>query len=240
MISNNTGRIEEIKQRIKDIDAELIEYENGQMALKLFMNSLYGSFGNKYFRYYDQRVAEAITSTGKLVILWAERTMNNAIREITGNKDKDYIIAIDTDSVAGDTIIEVNGTKITISEFYNIINEVYLRKDVLNEDFVKQVDGFTTPSINKFGNLEYKQIKYVMKHKVKKKMYKILDSNGNSVIVTEDHSIIVKCKNTLKIMSIKPENLDTEKHNIINIIAMDTDKKDNLYDNKQKFTKQSV
>jgi len=221
-VGNNIGRIEEINQRIKDLDAEMIEYENQQMTIKILMNSLYGALGNQYFRYYDQRVAEAVTTTGKLVILWAERTMNKAISTITGNNDKDYIIAIDTDSVVGDTIIEVNGDKVTISEFYDIIDEVYLRKDYINEDFVKKVDGFVTPSINKFGNLEYKQIKYVMKHKVKKKMYKILNSNGDSVIVTEDHSIIVKCKSTLKIMSIKPENLDPEKHSII----MNTDKSD--------------
>lgn len=98
-MSNSIGRIEEIKQRIKDLDAEMIEYENQQMTIKILMNSLYGALGNKYFRYYDQRVAEAVTTTGKLIILWAERTMNNTISTITGNKDKDYIIAIDTDSL---------------------------------------------------------------------------------------------------------------------------------------------
>lgn len=222
-----------------DIEKEITRFHNEQMSIKILMNSLYGALGNKHFLYFDQRIAEAITYSGKLAILWAEKAMNQSMADVMEKKG-DYVIAIDTDSVVGDTIIEVNGTKVPIAEFYDAIDGVYLREDHTNEDFVKKVDGFTTPSIDKFGNLEYKQVKYVMKHKVKKKMYKIRNSSGDSVIVTEDHSIIVQCKSTLKIMSIKPENLDPKHQNIINIKAMDTDKRDNPHENNQKFIGQGV
>jgi DNA polymerase elongation subunit (family B) len=62
------------------------------------MNSLYGALGNKYFRYFDLRVAEAITLTGQTVIRWAEKHVNDFMSKIVG-KDDDYVIAIDTDSV---------------------------------------------------------------------------------------------------------------------------------------------
>jgi DNA polymerase elongation subunit (family B) len=63
------------------------------------LNSLYGALGNKYFRYFDLRVAEGITLTGQTVIRWAERSVNEFMNKIVGTDNKDYVIAIDTDSV---------------------------------------------------------------------------------------------------------------------------------------------
>ena len=80
------------------IERDIARYENQQMAIKILMNSLYGALGNKYFRYFDLRVAEAITLTGQTVIRWAEKHMNEFMSKIVGKQD-DYVIAIDTDSV---------------------------------------------------------------------------------------------------------------------------------------------
>ena len=68
------------------------------MAIKLLMNSLYGAMGNQYFRYFDMRLAEGITLTGQLIILWAEKAMNQYMNKLLGT-DEDYVIAIDTDSL---------------------------------------------------------------------------------------------------------------------------------------------
>jgi DNA polymerase elongation subunit (family B) len=62
------------------------------------MNSLYGALGNRWFRYFDQRVAESITLAGQLAILWAERAVNKEMNTLL-ETDKDYVIAIDTDSL---------------------------------------------------------------------------------------------------------------------------------------------
>ena len=72
--------------------------DNQQMAIKILMNSLYGALGNRWFRYFDQRVAESITLAGQLSILWAERAVNNEMNTLL-KTDEDYVIAIDTDSV---------------------------------------------------------------------------------------------------------------------------------------------
>ena len=71
---------------------------NNQMAIKILMNSLYGALGNNYFRYFDHRVAEAITTSGQLSIRWAERAINAEMNKLLGTNE-DYIIAIDTDSL---------------------------------------------------------------------------------------------------------------------------------------------
>ena len=86
------------KQAVYEIERDIARFENQQMAIKILMNSLYGALGNKYFRYFDLRVAEAITLTGQTVIRWAEKHVNDFMSKIVG-KDNDYVIAIDTDSV---------------------------------------------------------------------------------------------------------------------------------------------
>lgn len=69
-----------------------------QMGIKILMNSLYGAMANKYFRYFDQRIAEGITLSGQRAIKVAEKAVNDEMNEILGDKE-DHVIAIDTDSV---------------------------------------------------------------------------------------------------------------------------------------------
>jgi DNA polymerase elongation subunit (family B) len=52
----------------KKLENEINTLENQQMAIKILMNSLYGALGNNYFRYFDHRMAEAITTSGQLSI----------------------------------------------------------------------------------------------------------------------------------------------------------------------------
>ena len=86
------------KQALYAVERDISTYENQQMSIKILMNSLYGALGNRYFRYYDLRVAEAITLTGQLAIKWAENAVNNRMNSILDSQ-KDYVIAIDTDSL---------------------------------------------------------------------------------------------------------------------------------------------
>ena len=79
-------------------DKQITKLNTTQMAIKIMMNSLYGALGNRWFRYYDVRVAEAITLSGQLAIRWAERTVNEYMSKLL-DKEDDYVIAIDTDSV---------------------------------------------------------------------------------------------------------------------------------------------
>ena len=82
----------------KELEYRISSLDNQQMAIKILMNSLYGALGNRWFRYFDQRVAESITLAGQLAIKWAERAVNNAMQDVL-KTDDDYVVAIDTDSV---------------------------------------------------------------------------------------------------------------------------------------------
>ena len=86
------------KEKTPDLEKEINRLTNQQMAIKILMNSLYGAIGNKYFRYYDLRIAEGITLTGQLAIKWAEKAVNKELNQIL-KTDHDYVIAMDTDSL---------------------------------------------------------------------------------------------------------------------------------------------
>jgi DNA polymerase elongation subunit (family B) len=88
------------KQEVYRIERDIAINENRQMAIKILLNSLYGALGNKYFRFFDQRIAEAITLSGQLTIRWAEVAINDYLNSILKpEKPQDYVIAIDTDSL---------------------------------------------------------------------------------------------------------------------------------------------
>jgi DNA polymerase I len=61
-----------------------------EKALKLFMNSGYGTFGQVYFKYYDPRVAELITG-------FARHTLDSLVKFVNDNGGK--ILFGDTDSI---------------------------------------------------------------------------------------------------------------------------------------------
>ena len=94
----------EAKQQYEDTkDPQLLKhislYHNIQMAKKISLNSAYGAIGNNWFRYFDLMVATAITTSGQLSIRWIEKALNIHLNKLLETKNKDYVIASDTDSV---------------------------------------------------------------------------------------------------------------------------------------------
>ena len=76
------------------------KYHNMQLNLKITLNSAFGAMGNQHFRYFDQRIAEAITTSGQLSIKWIEKEINRYLNSILKpEEEKDYVVAVDTDSV---------------------------------------------------------------------------------------------------------------------------------------------
>jgi len=101
VIKNSMLKAKQESQKDKSfrLVKKISNLNNQQMAIKILMNSLYGALGNRFFRYYDLRVAEGITLSGQLSIRWAEKATNSFMNRIVGTEDVDYVIAIDTDSL---------------------------------------------------------------------------------------------------------------------------------------------
>jgi DNA polymerase elongation subunit (family B) len=83
----------------EELQKEISRCKNLQMAMKIALNSAYGAIGNRYFRYYDLRIAEGITTSGQLSIRWMANKLNSFMNKTLKTEGKDYVIAIDTDSI---------------------------------------------------------------------------------------------------------------------------------------------
>ena len=78
---------------------EISRLNNLQLGLKILLNSAYGALANQYFKYFDVRMAEGITLSGQLSIQWMANKLNTFMNETLKTSGKDYVIAIDTDSI---------------------------------------------------------------------------------------------------------------------------------------------
>ena len=87
------------KTKDKSLIKEISRLRNLQMAMKIALNSAYGAVGNRYFRYYDLRIAEGITLSGQLSIRWMANKLNQFMNKTLKTEDKDFVIGIDTDSI---------------------------------------------------------------------------------------------------------------------------------------------
>ena len=85
-------------EKKKEISKLVARYDNLQLAKKLSLNSAYGVLGSQYFRFYDIRLALAVTLAGQLSIRWIEGKLNTFMNNLL-KTEKDYVIASDTDSI---------------------------------------------------------------------------------------------------------------------------------------------
>lgn len=196
---------EQDPQKKHDLKFELDRLDMVQYSYKIQINSAYGALGAAFFPAGDTDVAASITATGKATVKKSyEIAKQFAVEQgVTPEKAASIVVGGDTDSVVGDTVINVNGKPITIADYYNSITPNYIKCDDINKNYIKRVDNGDVALAYDNGIVQNK-IKHVMKHTVKKRMYKI-KCNGKEVIMTEDHSIIVNRNG--KNISVSPKDI---------------------------------
>lgn len=196
---------EQDPQKKHDLKFELDRLDMVQYSYKIQINSAYGALGAAFFPAGDTDVAASITATGKATVKKSyEIAKQFAVEQgVTPEKATSVVVGGDTDSVVGDTIINVNGKPITIADYYNSIASNYIKCDDINKNYIKRVDNGDVALAYDNGIVQNK-IKHVMKHTVKKRMFKI-KCNGKEVIMTEDHSIIVNRNG--KNISVSPKDI---------------------------------
>lgn len=89
----------EDNNQVEYLENQIVRYNNLQLAKKVTLNSAYGAMGNQYFRFFDIRIAEAITTSGQLSTRWIEKELNQYMNNLLKTKEIDYVIASDTDSI---------------------------------------------------------------------------------------------------------------------------------------------
>ena len=58
----------EDQAKYKELQQRVLYYDQLQYIFKIKLNSLYGALLNKHFRFYDERLGESTTGTGRAIL----------------------------------------------------------------------------------------------------------------------------------------------------------------------------
>lgn len=168
-------RRREIKRKMKELNPDSEDYkllDIKQQTLKVLTNSFYGYTGWNLARWYCRECAEATTAWGRYFIRKAVKIAESRGFEVLYG-----------DSVSGDTVVYTNRGAKKIRELFEKVDYEINGK----EYFVpKDLKVLTLEN----GRAVFKPVKYVMRHRTKKRMFRVWLSNTWFVDVTEDHSLM--------------------------------------------------
>ena len=156
---------EAIEQKIKALDMK-------QYAIKIIINSLYGAFGNKFFYFHNNDIAQSITVQGQDLIKFSIRAINyffitkwhldKKLHEKLGISHlkvnpiiKEACIYSDTDSVYINFSLAINsveGLKLSAEENMHFCKNIidYVLTDFLDSAFKKYAMHFNTKNKMEF------------------------------------------------------------------------------------------
>jgi hypothetical protein len=195
----------QLEQQIKSLDLK-------QNAIKILINSFYGAFGNRYFYFHNNDIAQSITLQGQDLIKFSIKAVNHYFQQkwhldtelheklgISGRTitpiEKEAAVYTDTDSVyvCFDYAIQsIDGLKLTETEaleFCLAINRHRL-KGYFSQAFEKYASHFNTDNRQNFEleNLSRAGIWLAKKKYVLKVSYK---DNKNEKLLDQE-SLIIK------------------------------------------------
>ncbi len=117
---------EKDESKKNEINNRIARYDNLQLAKKVSLNSAYGALGSQYFRFYDLRMALAVTLAGQLSIRWIEKHLNSYMNNLL-KTEEDYVIASDTDSIylkLGSLVDKVHKDKTDINKIIAFMDQM--------------------------------------------------------------------------------------------------------------------
>lgn len=238
--------------QVSDEDAKLYdmymqeaEYADRlQYVFKIKLNSLYGALSNLYFRFYDLRMGESTTATGRSILKHQCRQVSKIL---DGNYDVDFPLyetekdciekgvdikwalhgkyfesahqsesVVYGDSVAGDSIIDTADGRLPIDQLFTNVSHTINGKEYCDVNNVQALT-YDIPT----NTTTFKPIKYVMRHLCSKQMYRVWITNSQWVDVTEDHSLMAYVNTRFRhkypslIVESKPNDIGTDLRSLV-------------------------
>jgi DNA polymerase elongation subunit (family B) len=240
LTSEQLHEIEELERQARSCD-------NIQHAYKIFLNSIYGQLGSRYFPMFDLDNAEAVTISSQRIIKDSARFVNEYMNERFGT-DADYIVAGDTDSVIGETLIRTDRGIYKIEDLFEMFyDDGFVKIDQHGHELLdlksrKSPDTLEVLSYNEETTKpELGDVKHLVRHRVSKKKYQITLKNDKEVITTEDHGCMVKRDGKLiricpkyilvgDIMISLDENLNAIEQRVIEVTCLGNFEDEYVYD----------
>ena len=173
----------------------IVVLDKRQLAIKVSANSFFGFLG--------------VHNGGKMPLIEGAMSITAKGRELIGlvrkyieEKYQGIQVAGDTDTLSGDTPILIKYPDGTV---------IYKQfKDIVDfqqpNDGTKQYADLTNTGLKVWTELGWSKIKYIMRHKTDKQMYRVLTNTG-LVECTEDHSLLND-----KGESVKPGEIKVGEH----------------------------
>lgn len=123
------------------------KYNNFQMARKIQLNSLFGAWSNRFFRFADYNIAEGITITGQYIIRSVANTLNEYLNKICNTTNVEYSFYLDTDGC----YVTLNNL---VNKFYNNMNaeKIVGILDTICKDKLEQVINKECDNIMQYTN----------------------------------------------------------------------------------------
>jgi DNA polymerase elongation subunit (family B) len=120
---------------------DISKYNNFQMARKIQLNSLFGAWGNEYFRYYDSRIAEGITMTGQYIIRKVGTALDVYLNKVVGTNGHNYSFYSDTDScyISLDPLVRKYYSNLPRDKLIDVLDKICEEK--ITETINKSCDG---------------------------------------------------------------------------------------------------
>jgi DNA polymerase elongation subunit (family B) len=193
-------------------------WDKRQLVKKINLNSAYGALLNAGSRFFDQRLGQSTTLTGRTITKHMAAKTNEMI---TGNYDHygESIVYGDTDSQISSTLHYSSKGQQTVEDLFNGCNEFWNDGD---KEYAYDPDLMVMTYNDEIDEPYLGHIEYIYRHKVSKYLYEIEDELGNIITVTEDHSVMVERDG--KLISVKP--LDILDSDIL--ISIKVDDKDKI------------
>ena len=213
---------EQLIEEKKRLEAVYSKLNNEQLALKYLMNGEYGALGNIFFRYYDIRLASAVTLSGQLAIRWIEKELMNHPLQ---SKFNWKVVYSDTDSIYLN--LEFVAKKIKESNPELTEKELCLKLDKFSEKYVIPIidEGY-----NKLSSyVQANENRMFMKREkispvgfwVAKKKYALMTLYDEKVIYDEP---TLKVKGIETVRSSTPKIVKKPLENVLKLIMNDNDK----------------
>ena len=176
-------------------------WDKRQHVKKIVLNSLYGAILNAGCRFYDKRIGQSVTLTGKSIARHMGAKVNEVINGDYSHLGKS-IIYQDTDSEVASTVHQTNYGELTIEEMFDNCSEYW---DDGDKEYACDPDLMVMSYDQTRDEPYLGHINYIYRHKVTKDLYEIVDELGNSITVTEDHSVMVERNGGL--IEVKPTEI---------------------------------
>lgn len=142
----------------KEVSNKVSSLNTLQNALKTNSNGFYGCLGLQHFRYYDSRLAEAVTTNGQVMLKYGMNRVNIVMNKLCKTDSVEYVIYGDTDSffIHFDTFVQIYCKGMSESEIVTYL-ENFVKNALqpkLDVDFQNLLKDFGTKNQQIFFKLE--------------------------------------------------------------------------------------